>query len=432
MKWCLGLCVLAALAAGCSDQTAQSASGKLVLQMWHAQKKQNEDALKTLVDRFNAANPRYEIKLQNIGSYTAMFQKTRATIQGGNLPDLCIVYESMVAEFMEADVVLPLDGYFTNPDYGLTQAEQADIFPSFIRANRYPEFGDKMLSFPFTKSLLMLYCNTDLLHSAGIEKPAETWPEFIEQCRKVKAKTGHPAFAYSRDPSSLDGMILSLGGKLAVLGDRRSHLDSPEAVRALGILKTLVDEGLATVIAVESDQDRILFTEGKVAFILRSITTRSYMGKDIVDAAGRDRFAWSMACPPVGEGRPKLTVLYGGNVLIFKSTPERQRGAWEFIKHFVSPEVTAEWSVKTGYLPIRRSAADVKILADFLAESSRNRAVFDCIQYGVHEPSVAGWQAVRQLIAEALTHVVKDGKAPAAAAADLGKAADAELQRFKR
>jgi len=430
MRWMPAL-LAAALLAGCSEQADAPAQGKIVLQMWHAQKRQNEDALKSIVDRFSGSNPRYEVKLQNIGSYTALFQKARATIQGSSLPDLCIAYESMVAEFMEADVVLPLDAYLDHPDYGFTKAEQDDIFPSFIRSNRYPEFGDQLLSFPFTKSLLMLYYNSDLLKSAGIEQPPETWEEFIDQCRKVKAKTGQPAFAYSRDPSSLDDMVLSLGGKLATIDDRRSHLDSPEAVRALGILQTLVKEGLATVVAFESDQDRILFAEGKLPFILRSSTTRSYMAKDIVDGAGRDRFAWSMACTPMGQGQPKLTVLYGGNILIFKSTPERQRGAWEFIKFFVSPAVTAEWSVATGYLPIRRSAADVPVLKTFLAENARNRAVFDCIPYGVREPSVAGWQAVRQLIAEALTKVVKEGADPATVAADLAKAADAELQRFK-
>jgi len=432
MRWAFGLVSLALLAAGCGDGTTKAESGKIELQMWHSQIRQNEDALKAVVARFNDTNPTYRLKLHNVGSYTAMFQKTRATIQGGVLPDLCIAYESMVSEFMDAAVVLPLDAYLDHPDYGLSKEDQADIFPSFLLSNRYPEFDNQLLSFPFTKSLLMLYYNAELLRAAGHEKPPATWKEFIQQCRDVKAKTSEPAFAYSRDPSSFDSIIMSLGGTLATIGDRRSHLDSPEAVQALGILKTLVDDGLARVVAFESDEDRTLFSTGKVAFLLRSSTTRSYMRKDIVDAQGRDKFEWGMACPPVGEGRPKLTVLYGGNILIFRTTPERQRGAWEFIKFFVSPEVTAEWSAKTGYLPIRRSAEKSKLLEDFFAEHPRNRAAFDTIPYGVREPSVAGWQAVRQFIAQTLTRVVKQGEAPAEAAAELARKADAELARFAR
>jgi ABC-type glycerol-3-phosphate transport system substrate-binding protein len=398
--------------------------------MWHAQKEQNKVALEAIVARFNATNQDYHVELHNMGSYKAMFDAVRPRIERGGLPDLCIVYESMVAEFMQANVVLPLDDYLDHPDYGLSKADQADIFPSFLQSNRYAEFGNQLLSFPFTKSVLMLYCNTDLLRSAGIEKPPETWPEFIEQCRKVKAKTGRPAFAYSRDASSFDGMVFAHGGRLATIEDRRSHLDSPEAVRALKVLATLARDGLLTVIALGSDDDRKLFARSEVAFILRSSTTRSYMEDDLLDEKGRDKFQWLMACPPVGEGRPKLTVLYGGNILIFRSTPERQRGAWEFIKFFISPEVTAEWSVKTGYLPVRRSAADVPLLKDFFARGPRHRAAFEAIPLGVPEPNVAGWQAVRDHIAAALTNVTRGEATPAQAAAKLGAQADAELARF--
>ncbi|MBM4033440.1 MAG: ABC transporter substrate-binding protein [Planctomycetes bacterium] len=426
----LGLLALAGCSRDSQNAGDRSGSGKSVLQMWHAQKEQNKVALEAIVERFNATSPNYEVRLQNMGTYKAMFEATRARIQGGNLPDLCIVYESMVAEFMQASVVLPLDDYLNHPDYGLGKADQADIFPSFLQSNRYAEFNDQLLSFPFTKSVLMLYCNTDLLRSAGIEKPPETWGEFIEQCRKVKAKTGRPAFAYSRDASSFDGMVLAHGGKLATIADRRSHLDGPEAVRALEVLAALAREELLTVIALGTDDDRRLFAKGDVAFILRSSTTRSYMEDDLRDADGRDKFQWLMAPPPVGEGRPKLTVLYGGNILIFRSTPERQRGAWEFIKFFISPEVTAEWSVKTGYLPVRRSAAEVPLLKDFFAKGPRHRAAFEAIPLGVPEPNVAGWQAVRDHITEALTNVTRGAATPAQAAAGLGKKADAELARF--
>jgi len=426
----LGAFLVAVVVGGCSDQGGDVPPGKTVLEMWHSQKRQNEDALKDIVARFNAQNATYHVRLHNIGSYTALFRKARATLQSGQLPDLCICYPSMVAEFMEADAVLPLDDLLRDPQHGFTREELDDIFPVFLEDNRYPEFGNRLLSFPFTKSLLMLYYNAEILRAAGHEGPPETWEEFIAQCRDVKAKTGKLPFAYSRDPSSFDSMVMSLGGRLASVEDRRSHFDSPEAIRALEILHTLASEGLAQVIAFGSDEDRTLFANGRVAFIMRSSTTRAYMAKDIVDERGRDRFEWGMACPPIGKGQPKQTVLYGGNILVFKSNRKRHLGAWEFIKFFVSPEITAEWSVRTGYLPIRRSAARTKTLQEFFARHPRNRVPFETIPYSRREPSVAGWQAVRTHIATALTRVVTGRMSPAQAARELARAADAELARF--
>jgi len=397
--------------------------------MWHTQQKQNKETLEAIVDRFNAAQPKYRVKLQNLGDYKMLFEAARTRAQGGELPDLCIVYESMVAELMEADVVAPLDDYLSDSEYGLSREEQADFFPSFLASNRYAEFGNRLLSFPFTKSLLMLYYNADLMRAAGCERPPATWAEFIQQCRDITAKNGQPAYAYARDASSLDAMVFSLGGQIVTPDGSRTLLDSPEAVRVFDMLQNLIRSGSATMIAYKSEDDRLRFTTGKSAFILRSSTSRSYMREDIVDEQGRDRFDWRMACPPVGEGQPQRTVLFGGNICVFKSTPERQLGAWEFIKFFTSPDVTAEWSVKTGYLPVRRSAEKSPVLQKFFAEHPRNRVPFDTIPYGVPEPNVAGWQTIRDFIAETLTQVCKGQVTPEKAAADLAKKANGELQR---
>jgi ABC-type glycerol-3-phosphate transport system substrate-binding protein len=153
------------------------------------------------------------------------------------------------------------------------------------------------------------------------------------------------------------------------------------------------------------------------------------MLKDIQDEQGRDRFDWQMACPPVGKGQPKRTVCFGGNICIFRSTPERQRAAWQFIKFFISRDITAEWSIRTGYMPVRRSAADTQILKDFFAQHPRNRAAFDTLPYGVFEPTVDGWQAVREIILRTLTRICQGRLTPDEAAADLAREADRALAK---
>ncbi len=421
---------LALLLAGCGngDRDAKS-EGKIVLQMWHTQQKQNQEALQALVTRFNDSQPKYFVKLQNLGDYKMLFEAARTRAQGGELPDLCIVYESMVAELMEMDVVAPLDDYFSSPEHGLSREDQADFFPSFLASNHYAEFGNRLLSFPFTKSLLMLYYNAELMRAAGHERPPATWADFIGQCRDITAKTGQPAYAYARDPSSFDSMIFSLGGQAVTPDGSATLFDSPQAVKVLDMLQSLIRGKSALMTAFKSEDDRLRFTTGKAAFILRSCTSRSYMREDIIDEKGRDRFDWGMACPPVGEGQPQRTVLFGGNICVFKSKPGRQLGAWEFIKFFTSPAVTAEWSVKTGYLPVRRSAEKEPVLQKFFADHPRNRAPFDTIPYGVPEPNLAGWQTIRDYMAETLTVVCKGTATPEKAAADLAKKANAELER---
>ena len=70
---------------------------------------------------------------------------------------------------------------------GFTQEELADIFPQFIKANRFRQYNNKLLSFPFTKSVLMMYYNKGLLKDIGYDRRPETWSEFVEMCRTVRS-----------------------------------------------------------------------------------------------------------------------------------------------------------------------------------------------------------------------------------------------------
>ena len=55
-----------------------------------------------------------------------------------------------------------------DPEIGLSHEDLNDFFPGMIETNVYPQLDGKMYSFPFTKSVLMMYFNKRVLRSAGI------------------------------------------------------------------------------------------------------------------------------------------------------------------------------------------------------------------------------------------------------------------------
>ena len=65
-----------------------------------------------------------------------------------------------------------------------------------------------------------------------------------------------------------------------------------------------------------------------------------------------------MSIIPQGTPANKTTVLFGTNVSIMCTTPERQLAAWLFVKYLSRSDVTARWRLDyfTGYLPVRQSA----------------------------------------------------------------------------
>jgi ABC-type glycerol-3-phosphate transport system substrate-binding protein len=421
--------ILAGTLAGCparqggtTGATSASGSATGALEFWHTRTQDDAKALEAIVADFNQANPDAEVKAQYQGTYPQLFQKVTASIQTQQLPTLAVAYESMIADYMAANIIAPLDPFLKDPKHGLSPESLADIFPAYLQTNRFPQFNDQLLSFPFTKSNLMLYYNKDLLKKAGFTAPPATWEEFETQCRAVKQQTGKPVWALDIDPSTIDGIIFSYGGELLSPDRKQTLFDGPASVRTFELLDRLFKAGLAY--QVTRDDLANEFTGANAPFILSSSTQRPQIEQQI-----GSQFDWDLAILPHASGVEPVTVMYGANICVFKSTPERQTAAWRFIQYFTSPEITARWATQTGYLPVRKSAVEQPVLKEFFTANPRARRAFDILPYARPEPNIAGWQEVRDLISEAVTAVINKQQGPTEAARTLKQKADAVIAK---
>ena len=391
---------------------------------WDRQTTESAELLRALVEQFNAGRTgALPIKLEYLGGYTDIFRKVSASIQAKTLPSMAVGYQSMTAEYVQAGAVAPLDTFIKDRKGGLTESDLADFFPVAIETNKYPEFGDKMYSFPFCKSVPMLYFNKAVLGKAGIAQPPKTWDEFLTQCRKVKEATGDAAYAISVDCSTVTAMIFSRGGE--VVSGKAPLFDSPQTIKTFELLATLMREETAYQISPGTYDDEAAFAQDQVAFIIRSSSGRTSV-KTLMKG-NLDR--WGMAVIPQEDPANPRTVLFGPNINVFNTTPEQQHAAWEFVKFFTSPDISVKWALGTGYLPIRKSAANNPLMQRFWAEWEYNRAAFDCLPYARTEPNLAGWQEVRSLVEKTEAEVLSLLKSPPEAAQELQREAGAVLAR---
>ena len=133
-------------------------AGPVSLTLWHAftsdpQKK----ALEDMVAEFNRTNGKgITVTALNQGNYTQLYQKTLGAIQAGALPELAHAYESFVADYMKADAVVDLNPYVSSAKNGIAKDQRDDIYKGYYDTNTFPQFGGKLLSFPFSKSLFVM------------------------------------------------------------------------------------------------------------------------------------------------------------------------------------------------------------------------------------------------------------------------------------
>ena len=370
-----------------------------VADFWDRQTTENAQLLQEIVAEFNATYPGLPIKVVQSGNYADIYMKTVAAIKAGTLPSMAVAYGNMTVEYAKLGAVADLGEFLNDPDTGLSTEELDDFFPAVLEQNRYPELGGRILSFPYTNSVLVMYCNTNVMALAGLSDPPDTWDEFLRQCREVKKLTGKYALCFDVDPSTINAMIFSRGGDI-IEGDRLRY-DSAESIAVLELLETLFSEDLAYQNPPRSFNDQTAFGNDEIAFSFRPSSSRPYY-----ELVKEGLEGWRVApIPQLDPARP-ATVLYGANISIFNTTPDHMQAAWAFVKHFTSPKINVRWALKTGYLPYRKSAVEDPELLEYWAEWPYNRIAFDCLPYARAEPNLENWQEVRRLIENAATSVI--------------------------
>ena len=398
-------------------------TGPVTITLWHALTSDpQKGALEAAVKKFNETNGK-GITVQAVvqGNYTQLYQKTLGAIQAGALPELAHAYESFVADYTKADVVIDLDPYVNSKKNGLDQASKDDIYKPYFDTNRFAQYGNKLLSFPFTKSLALMYTNEDVLKAAGVAVP-KTWQEWEQAVQKAtkkdaNGKTTQYGYAGTSDASYFNAMVLSRGGKIMSDDNKTVAWDGKEGLETLQMLKRLYDGGYAyTPTNFDWQND---FAQNKLAFTFASTSSRPFIA-----AAMKTPVAWNVAAPPGGK-----TVMFGANVAIFKSTPQKQLASWLFIKWFSEQDNTADWATKSYYMPVRKSAANNEALKTYWSSKDpQGKQAYDTIGASIPEPNVRGQQDIRDVITNRYVSVMTGKATPEQAIKDAGTKANQILK----
>jgi ABC-type glycerol-3-phosphate transport system substrate-binding protein len=306
---------------------------------------------------------------ETAGGYNDLYTKIIAGIPANQLPSMAVAYQNQAATYAVQGVLVPLDQYIADPDYGYTQEELDDFFPVALSADYLPQFGDRY-GWPPYKSMEVMYYNQDWLTELGYDGPPTTWEEFAEMsCAAVEqpfsGQVGEGVvlgYEYSVDASRFATFLFSRGGNV-LNEDASSYIfNSPEGLETMTYWQQLVNDGCAAQ-STESYGDQTDFGAGRVLFTVSSISGLSYYAQAVDQGAA---FEWSVNPPPHSTAEPRMNI-YGASQSIFVSTPEEQLAAWLFTKWLSEPEPQAKWASSTGYFPTRASAAE--LMADYMDEN---------------------------------------------------------------
>jgi sn-glycerol 3-phosphate transport system substrate-binding protein len=273
-----------------------------------------------------------------------------------------------------------------------------------------------------------MYYNKDLFKQAGLdpEQPPATWDEMVTMGKKITTadrwgvmipSTGYPYWMF--------GALAMQNGQVLMNGDgNATYFDHPAVIEALQFWKDLgAKHGVMPAGTIEWGTLRQNFLEEKTAMMWHSTGNLTAV-KDNAD------FDFGVAMLPASKRRGTPTG--GGNFYIFKqTTPDERRAAMQLIKFMTSPENSARWSMKTGYMGVSPATYETAALKEYVAGFPYAAVARDQLDYATAELSTYQTGRIRKTLDDAIQAALTGAKTSEAALKEAQGVADRLLKPYR-
>lgn len=414
----------------------EKASEKVTITFWHSFVASTIPALDDLIEQYESENPKVKIKAQYVPTGDALIQKLITAIQSSTAPDISWIHSDFLADLVDANAIYEMN-YFVNGKNGLSQSEIEDIYPALLQ---YASLRKRLYCIPMEATNLALVYNVDMLKDEGChpELAPSNWEELEEYAVKLTkdfngdGKNDRIGFFLPIFPAAgpLSGWMvwqwipyLWQAGGYIVSEDQSEVLYNSEAgVKALTLWKNIYNKLNLRTFTTDYD---VAFASKLVAMAMDGPWNLPRFNRLLRN------LNWSIA--PLPKGPVKEATIVGGEYLVIFKQSDHPDEAWSFIKWIIRPDIQARWSMRSGYLPMRRSASDVPEFKEYLLRHPNFKVFVDQMEVAQVQRSLDyGALQVTRHIAEAIEEATLGGGDPQEALDKAAAKSNKVLQSIQR
>ena len=394
------------LVGGCQsgrDRTGDTAQDIVRITLWHGiNPPSNRDVFQRLVDRFNQTHPTIAVEALYVGQPDQQLPKILTATVGDVPPDLLWYVPSITGQLVELGAIRPLEEWFEQ------LPTKADLDPALLGTMA---LNDHLWSVPMATNNAAIFYRPSLFRAAGIEQPPQTWEGLrrdartLTQDRNGDGRVDQHGILLSLGTGEWTvfvwlPFIFSAGGELLQAG--QPQLVDPGIATALQFGADLVADGSAVLSAPERGYELDDFIAGRVAMQVTGPWTFDQLQQSGIDYA-------VFPIPPL---KAPAAVVGGENLFAFRTTPEREAAALEFLAYVLDEEFQTDWALGTGYLPINLRSRDSSAYQAFVAEHPPLKIFLEQMEWARSRPIVPGYSRLSQNLGRAIESVLLGQRAP--------------------
>ncbi len=356
--------------------------------------KTQTDIYRQAIEDFQALYPNITVTLRLYTDYGDIYNDVITNISTGTTPNVCITYPDHIATYLTGDnVVVPLDGLFTDEKYGLGGSElafdgpaQNEVMPRFLEECR---LNGHYYALPYMRSTEACYVNRDMVEALGFTLPEDTltW-DFIWEVSEAAAATKGADGIYAINGQevlipflykSTDNMMIQMlrqlnAGYSTASGDVQLFNDTTKDL-LLDIAGHTASGAFSTFKI--SGYPANFLNAGQCIFAVDSTAGATWMGCDapLVDIDPSEIVEFETAVYPVPQFDPAhpQMISQGPSVCIFnKEDPQEVLASWLFAQYLLTDEVQIAYSQTEGYVPVTEKARSTPEYQDYLSRAGED------------------------------------------------------------
>ncbi len=332
--------------AACSSGDSGSASdGPVQLTFWHGYTEADGDVLQGLIDDFNASQDEVQVSTE-VKTWAVIDDTLLTALSADQGPDVVAMPAERLPVYAAKGAFTDLTDFYASADSNTAELNPQAVEMETVDGTAY--------GVPTGFVPLAVYYNKALFDAAGITTFPTTWDEWVDTAKKLTVDENgdgtpeqygmvlpdHATVANGVWPSLFYGN----GGDIVEDGTT-AVLDSPENAETLKYWADAVANDKISPTGVDGVGADGLFSSGKVAMTIGGPWMSSIATENSID--------YGIAAIPAGPVDQAASAIGVSMGITAQADDAKVAAAEKFFSYFFSEDVATEWSLGSGWPPLR-------------------------------------------------------------------------------
>lgn len=361
---------------------------------WHTAGYEEVTLVNKLVDMFNQTHLEIKVIPEYIGPSYIQNYKFLVGIEAKKTPNILLSERKRIVQIIDTGRVLPLDEFIEK------DLDKDDLYPLFWEGLKYKGNTWGVPLYVYSKTLIY---NQELFEEGGLKEFPQSWEELLRAAQRLTKDLNSDGKTdqYGLEISPLEGFLnifFSRGGELFNKDLSETKFNSSQGVEALQFLVDLINKHKVSPGDLHWSAPKFEKKEVGMKFVSLS------------DFSSLKEKGVKVGLIPSSPGLSSL-VDYDC-ALIFRTTPEKERAAWEFIKWFVDKDLYSSVCQEANFLPLRKSIGKTLGYQEYLKKHPEMEVLINNLDYAHVFPLVPEGEEIYSCLGKAVNLAIYEGKEP--------------------